>query len=323
LGKYYLSAGYFDEAFVQLTYVFRDPLVESQTKIQLLYSYFPPENSKLNQKTYQLINYLIESHSDDALVYATYAEYLLKDGKYKLAKDQLLKVLSYNKQSFQIWDQLLNVDLLLRDFTSLVSDCQEAITYFPNQPLLYLYNGLGYSNLNEYHKAIERFTSGLDLIVDNELLESEFYSQLAEAYNSIEDYKKSDFYFDSYLQINPLNLSILNNYSYYLSVRGENLEKAKEMIKKVIQVEPLNPTYLDTYAWVLFKCKEYTDALKYIEMAIKYSSTPDAIVIEHYGDILFRNNNPESALQQWKLADSIGKGSDFLKDKINRKTIIE
>lgn len=323
LAKYYLSTGYFDEAYNQLIFVFQDPLVECQTKVQLLFSFFPPENTKHNKKTYQLIEFLVDTHSDEALSYATYAEYLLKDGNYKQAREQLLKVLSINKQSFEIWDQLLNTDIITRDFKTLITDCDEAITYFPNQPLLFYYQGLAYSNLNDFNRAIEKFNFGLDLIIDNDLLKAEFYSQLAEVYNSVKDYEKSDFFFDATLAINPMNLAILNNFSYYLSLRNTNIPKAKEMSRKVIQVEPLNPTYLDTYAWVLYKNNEFSEALKYIEMAVKYSITPDAVVIEHYGDILFRTNNLEKAIEQWKYADSIGKGSDVLKEKINKKILIE
>ena len=43
------------------------------------------------------------------------------------------------------------------------------------------------------------------------------------------EYESSDSLFELSLKINPSNPTVLNNYSYYLSLRGVDLEKAKEM----------------------------------------------------------------------------------------------
>ena len=61
------------------------------------------------------------------------------------------------------------------------------------------------------------------------------------------------------------NLLVRNNYSYYLSLRSKNLERARELSYYTIKVEPDNSTYLDTYGWILFKMGNSKDAIKYIE----------------------------------------------------------
>ena len=61
----------------------------------------------------------------------------------------------------------------------------------------------------------------------------------------------------------------LNNYAYYLSLVGRDLDKAERMSGKVIERFPNNSTYLDTYAWILFKKGNYTLAKFYMETAIK------------------------------------------------------
>ena len=77
--------------------------------------------------------------------------------------------------------------------------------------------------------------------------------------------------YEKALKLNPQNLSVLNNYSYYLSLEKMNLDKAEQMSGITIKAEPMNPTFLDTYGWVLYEQGAYTMAKIYIEKAIEYS----------------------------------------------------
>ena len=116
---------------------------------------------------------------------------------------------------------------------------------------------------------------------------------------------------------------VLNNYSYYLSVLGKDLDKAERMSAKTIEIEPGNATFLDTYAWILFKKGQFLEAKFIIERAIDNMDEPSGVVVEHYGDILFKNGNINGALEQWKKALEIGGHSDLLEQKIERKEYID
>ena len=95
------------------------------------------------------------------------------------------------------------------------------------------------------------------------------------------------------------------------------------MSLKTIQREPENATYLDTYAWILFEMKQYSEALKYIKKAVDYDSTRSGVIIEHYGDILYFNDDTDGAIEQWKRVKTIGNGSDKLDEKIVSGKYIE
>ena len=58
------------------------------------------------------------------------------------------------------------------------------------------------------------------------------YSILGNSYNEIKEYENSDKSYEKSLEYLPENVMVLNNYAYYLSLRGENLEKAKTNVKK-------------------------------------------------------------------------------------------
>ena len=126
------------------------------------------------------------------------------------------------------------------------------------------------------------------------------------------------------MKLNPQNLGVLNNYSYYLSNENKDLDKAERMSGITVKAEPTNATFLDTYGWVLFKQGAYTMAKIYIENAVKYSeSEPSAEVLEHYGDILFKTDETEKALEQWKKAKELGSESKTLDKKIKTKKYVE
>ena len=114
---------------------------------------------------------------------------------------------------------------------------------------------------------------------------------------------------------------VLNNYSYYLSLRGENLDEALKYSRKSIEQEPNNAIYLDTYAWILYRKGEIKKAGKYIEKAIEHGGSDDGDVVEHYGDILFKLGKREEALKQWKKSRDLGNASEAIRYKINHKQL--
>ena len=122
-------------------------------------------------------------------------------------------------------------------------------------------------------KSIDFIKAGVNFVVDNPPLASEMYSVLGNSYNEIEEYINSDNAYEKSLEFLPENVTVLNNYAYYLSLRGENLEKAKKMSKKTIEMFPKEANYLDTYAWILYKLNKYEEAKQYMLKAIEISES--------------------------------------------------
>jgi tetratricopeptide (TPR) repeat protein len=116
---------------------------------------------------------------------------------------------------------------------------------------------------------------------------------------------------------------VLNNYSYYLSLRSQKLEKAEEMSRRAVNTEPDSPTYLDTYAWVLYKRQNFEEALKWMQFALNNGGDKEPVILEHFGDILFRLGREKEALEYWKQAQSLGEGSEFLAEKVKTGNLIE
>ena len=95
------------------------------------------------------------------------------------------------------------------------------------------------------------------------------------------------------------------------------------MSRKTVDENPKSSTYLDTYAWVLYKLADYEQAKIWMQKSLANGSDMSAVVVEHYGDILFKLNEKDEAIKYWQQAKILGGGSDFLDKKIETKQIYE
>ncbi len=118
----------------------------------------------------------------------------------------------------------------------------------------------------------------------------------------------------------------MNNYAYFLSLRGERLDRAEELARKAVGSAPDDPTFLDTYAWVLFVKGQYTQARIYIDQTLRHAGDePDANLLEHAGDIYFKCGEREAALGFWRRALKAGPDADrraVLERKVARRTYV-
>ena len=95
------------------------------------------------------------------------------------------------------------------------------------------------------------------------------------------------------------------------------------MSYKCNELEKDNGTYQDTYAWILYELKEYEEAKQWMEKALKNGGDKSAVVVEHYGDILYQLGNVEDAIIQWKKAKELGEASKFLGKKLEDSKLYE
>jgi len=313
-----------DKMFEELFYAFQSKEVPSNIKVNILVMQTSHSNSPEDiDKLYQLSEILIKNYPSDPDVNAIYANFQLSKGNLDIARLALENVIKTRKDKYQIWEQILLIDNQLLDWLSMFKHSNEAIEYFPNMPFLYLLNGISAFQLSKIEKAKSSLEFGYKLISKDDPLQSDFLTFLGETNYKLENKQVAYDYFDKLLEIDPENIMVLNNYSYYLSIDKSNLNKAEQMSYKTLKLDPNNSTYLDTYAWILFQMENYSSALEYIKRAVELDITHSAVIIEHYGDILYFNNEKEGALEQWQRAKKIGQQNDKLNEKIETNKYIE
>jgi tetratricopeptide (TPR) repeat protein len=325
LADFYRITKDYDKSFQELKLAFASQDVEIDVKIKMLISFlsYSNESAELKNQSYELLNILLETHPDDPKTHTLYADFLIRDKKNQEAREQLRLVIKNEKSKYLIWEQLLLIENDLNDYTDMYNESDEALQYFPNQPVLYYFKGLASIQLKKTEEAIPTLKTGIDLVTDNPSLKADMYSLLGDAYHKTGKMKESDDAMEQVLKLDKGNKIVLNNYSYYLSLRGDSLDKAERMSLVCVELEPLNSTYIDTYAWVLFKQNKFDKALIEIEKAYNNGGNRSAVIVEHYGDILFKLGQTESAIEKWNEAIKLGKGSEFLEKKVTQKTLIE
>jgi tetratricopeptide (TPR) repeat protein len=241
---------------------------------------------------------------------------LYQNGEYATARPIFREIVKSPKATYSSWEQLLFCDLYLTDNKALADESEECIDLFPNYPLPYFFAGIGNFQIKDFVKAKAFLESGKELVVNNNALLEQFYSSLGDTYNELKNYEASYTAYNKVLELNPENAIVLNNYSYYLSLRNEHLDKAKKMAKKSVEIDPYNSNNLDTYAWVLYKLEDYKNALEWIKKAYDNGGDSSGVVLEHYGDILLKLGKKQEAVKYWKLAREKKDFSELLIGKI-------
>ena len=314
-----------------LTSLFDDNTVELESKLIVLGTY----NAELNQNrvkkisdpekeafTMSLLEKLQKTNPSDVSVYVLSGDLYLSTGKNRDAQSAYLKAIEIGEVNFEVWENLLYIEVQLEQYDNVVKHSDQALEMFPNQNKIYYFNGLANLQLRRYPEAIGALEQAKKLSSTNPQMVAELNSLLGDVYNATKAFDKSDKAYEEALAADPGNDVVLNNYSYYLALRKANLEKAEKMSSLLIKNNPDNPTYLDTYAWVLYSRQKYKEARKVIERAIS-TGNANATHFEHYGDILFQLGDVTGAVQQWEKARGLNANSETLNKKIANRKIYE
>lgn len=95
----------------------------------------------------------------------------------------LIKEFDTNK-SFETLNKILTLSVD-RDLEILLSYSQLGLELYPAQASVYLMNAKGLYQTNNYEKAIEQLNNGIDFVIDDALLEAEFYDEIAKSYDRL------------------------------------------------------------------------------------------------------------------------------------------
>ena len=270
-------------------------------------------------RTENLFKVLIEQHPNEPQIRMLFSDYLAAKDDMKGAAEQMDYAVNLDPTDAQAWNRLLVLNIISENYEAAIAAGDRAIELNPNDIELYGYIAPAYYNIKQYDKAIEVYKKALAAVDSTDTEHrSMFLGGMGDAKFSMGDTIGAFALYDQAIEIDPNNVSILNNYAYFLTLRNRDLDKAERMSAKTVQAEPQNATFLDTYAWVFYKRKEYTMAQLYIEMAIKNERRPSSDIYDHYGDILLAVGNKQEALKQWKKALELDAGNKELLEKVEK-----
>ena len=189
----------------------------------------------------------------------------------------------------------------------------------PNEKILFDIANF-YRNAKDYDQAISYYTKVLNIVGDDIEIKSDLLYRRGASYERMGNYKEADKDMLLSLKINPDDAYVLNYLAYSWLERDYKINTAIEMLEKAYSLENNNPYITDSIGWAYYLIDDYVKAEKYMKKAIELMPN-DAIVSDHYGDILWKLGQKIQARYFWKSVLKINDVDEELLKKVNSKII--
>ena len=307
LCDFLLTEKSYNDLFILLHGVILNSNIEKENKISLLARIIevPDLNSELEGKLIVSLMVLEASYKGDNLIPLLRPEFLINENKISDAISRLEEIIKENPDNYYAWEKLLILYLQSKDYSKLLKLGEECATKFNTSFTAKILYANGALELGKYSLALDELKKAEILAGDNKEFLVQVLTMRADIYYRMKEYVKAFETFREAMKTNNNDLTVINNYAYYLAEQNTNLKEAEEMAKRVIEKEKENSTYLDTYGWVLYKRGKFQEAVKIMEDAIKNRKNPDAVMYEHLGYIYKKLKNCNEAIKNWNIAIKI------------------
>lgn len=315
---YYRKMGQHKKSFYYLKKTFKSEFIEYKLKMSIMGFYLTEEyflNTYTNDLE-ELITILIESYPEKSDIKLYAVDFYIHKRDYKTALKLLKPLINESTRDYEMWRQAILLSNAVSDNGALLELSRAAEVVFPDSTEILYFKGIAEYENEMYGNVITTFNDERIQYHENYELRSQTTQILAESYHKLKKYYEADSLFRRIIQKEPNNYLVLNNFSYYLALRGESLVEAKELSYKTILENPENGTFLDTYAWILYKMGAYEEAEKYINKALQKGGMNDPDVNEHAAEIQLKLESYHIARSFFEKAIILGGDKDKLTDRI-------
>lgn len=294
----------FDDLFSFINNVILNQNVERENKISLMARLIddPDVASRYGEKLTIVLMILEANYKDDNIVPLLRPELLIKQNKLVEASDRLEDIIVSQPDNYYAWEKLLFVYLERKDYNKLAERGEECASKFNRSFTAKLLYANGALETGKYSVSLDELKKAEILAADNKDFIVQVLTMRADVYYRMKDYQNAFDTFRKALKEDGNDLTVLNNFAYYLAEQNTDLKEAEEMAKKVTEKEKGNTTFLDTYGWVLYKRGKLKEAARIMESAINSGQKPNAVWFEHYGYILKKEKKCGEAVKNWKTA---------------------
>jgi len=286
LAKSYTAVGRTDEAFKLLLKVFQSEAGDVAKKIEILtrYSNIAQPNTEIMAKYKLLLKAAIDTYPDNSSILHLAAINWMALGEYNKSANALRKVIAISPGSLNAHYDYLSVLFQLKEWEVVISASNNAAIIFPLEPLLYLYSGDAYIEMEQFELAIREFNKGRVLLIDPSQIGADIYSELGICYRELELLSDSYNAFEQSLK-NVKSPYIMNTHAYFLALDNKRMLDAMKWSTLANDIIPDNPHFMDTMALVLHRLGQDSEALIWIVRASTLVSSPNPVFIQREGDI--------------------------------------
>lgn len=274
--------------------------------------FFPQMNS--------LVNTLISRYSENYKVIDIYAKHQISIGEIEHALLIYKAQIEKPDAPIEIFNSIFDIETYLQRPDSVEKYTGLALERFGDRndisSGILLRRGSAQQYMQQNSQALATFKRGLKN-APSDSLKSVFAGTIGDLYHLQNNPRKAFSYYDKALRYNQSNDVVLNNYAYYLSEQGVQLERALEMSRQSNTLSKSNPTYLDTQAWVLYKLGRPAEAKPLMQQALSLDRSASPVLLVHYGDILYALGDKFMASIYWKRAREAGYDAEEIDKRIS------
>ncbi len=195
LYKFYLDDHKIEKAIRSMKIALGAPGLDADAKYKMVNDFLEfVERNPSYESELTTITKTLSEDKEDSKVFTDIGNYFYKRDQKELALNFYERGIKSNAANFDTLKKILLLQLDLKRFEKAKVGSELAIEMYPSQPLLYLVSGVALLNLEENEQAVEVLTTGMDFIIEDDKMESDFYEQIANAYTKIGDAVKAGKY---------------------------------------------------------------------------------------------------------------------------------
>jgi len=171
-----------------------------------------------------------------------------------------------------------------------------------------------------YIKSIVLYEKSIELLNAKKNSDWNYYYNLAISQERAGDWDNAEKNFYKALKISPKQAEVLNYLAYSWLEKKINLDQAKEMLIEAVSISKGQGYILDSLGWAYFLLKDFDKAEELLQIA--YEKEPsEAVIYDHYGDVLWTNGKEIQARYVWQNAIKLKNIEKDLKEAIYNKII--
>jgi Flp pilus assembly protein TadD len=171
-----------------------------------------------------------------------------------------------------------------------------------------------------YIKSIVLYEKSIELLNAKKSSDWNYYYNLAISQERAGDWDNAEKNFYKALKISPKQAEVLNYLAYSWLEKKINLDQAKEMLIEAVSISKGQGYILDSLGWAYFLLKDFDKAEELLQIA--YEKEPsEAVIYDHYGDVLWTNGKEIQARYVWQNAIKLKNIEKDLKEAIYNKII--
>lgn len=300
--------------------------VQLDTKIELLAQYLQTliTDSQETQRGDYLFSVLQEQYPHEPEVLDLAARYSAAKKDYKDAIEQISYAIDRDPSNITYWGQLMTYQSADGHPEQSIETYQKAKSQIKPDDTLRLYYTITAQTAKRYDLAEESYREMIDEIqnglqIDSVLTLNDLrrditldeldrlsglLTSLGDLYHVDNQNERAFKMYENALVLNPDNATASNNYAYFLSLDGGDLDKALDLSRQSLSGDNAgNATFLDTFAWINYLKGDYATALEIQNKAVLANDAekyPSAEIYEHMGDIYDKLGKIDRAIEYWE-----------------------